>query len=359
MKVAILCIGAMAFLLADTSGQGTFDIKCGVEELKEEVLTMSDTLEGKFDTLDGKIDTLNGKIDTMDVKIDTLDVKIDTLDGKNDTLDGKIMMARLTIWMARLIFWMASLTLRMVGLTLWMARLTVWMARLTLRMERLTFWMSRLTLWRGRSVLWRERWTMWKGKLDDLKQLLHNVIANQGPQWVVIQRRGQFGNPADFFAKSMADYKTGFGNVDKDFWLGLAELARQTKDGKWEMQVDLVDYAGKAYRGDYHKFRVGAGPRYELVVGEYDSSKSTMGKDVFIVHNKMAFSTKDVDQDTKSDGSCSNKYGHGGWWYQACVFININGENTGNDNYASKGMRVNAGGQVMMKESKMKMKKIM
>eukprot|EP00092_Neocalanus_flemingeri_P045309 GFUD01050552.1.p1 GENE.GFUD01050552.1~~GFUD01050552.1.p1 ORF type:complete len:232 (-),score=90.95 GFUD01050552.1:101-775(-) len=202
-----------------------------------------------------------------------------------------------------------------------------------------------------------------EGKLDDLKQLLQIVIANTGPQWVVIQRRGQFGNPANFFAKSMADYKTGFGNVDKEFWLGLDELARLTKDGKWEMQVDLVDYAGNTYRGVYHKFRVGAGPRYELEVGEYDSSKSTMGNDVFSYHNKMAFSTKDVDQDTWPN-DCSNNYGgQGGWWYKSCSNININGENTGNDKDDAKGMRVHWIGKgkqhVMMKETEMKMKKIM
>eukprot|EP00092_Neocalanus_flemingeri_P040064 GFUD01043637.1.p1 GENE.GFUD01043637.1~~GFUD01043637.1.p1 ORF type:complete len:222 (+),score=77.78 GFUD01043637.1:115-780(+) len=179
-------------------------------------------------------------------------------------------------------------------------------------------------------------------------------------QWITIQRRRQFENPANFFAKSMNDYKTGFGNVNRDFWLGLDELARLTKDGKWEMQVDLVDYAGKTYRGVYHKFRVGAGPRYELEVGEYDSSKSTMGKDVFREHNKMAFSTKDVDQDTNS-GDCSNMFGHGGWWYQLCHSININGENTGNDKVDYEGMVLNtAGGQyVMMKETEMKMKKKM
>eukprot|EP00092_Neocalanus_flemingeri_P045307 GFUD01050550.1.p1 GENE.GFUD01050550.1~~GFUD01050550.1.p1 ORF type:complete len:231 (-),score=92.98 GFUD01050550.1:79-750(-) len=199
-----------------------------------------------------------------------------------------------------------------------------------------------------------------EGKLDDLKQLLQIVIANTGPQWVVIQRRGQFGNPANFFAKSMADYKTGFGNVDKEFWLGLDELARLTKDGKWEMQVDLVDYAGNTYRGVYHKFRVGAGPRYELEVGEYDSSKSTMGFDVFSGNNKMAFSTKDVDQDTKP-GDCSNQYGHGGWWYDACTNININGQDTGNNKADHEGMAAwnvgKTGHWVMMKETEMKMKK--
>eukprot|EP00092_Neocalanus_flemingeri_P103558 GFUD01132542.1.p1 GENE.GFUD01132542.1~~GFUD01132542.1.p1 ORF type:complete len:281 (+),score=100.20 GFUD01132542.1:140-982(+) len=198
-------------------------------------------------------------------------------------------------------------------------------------------------------------------KMDDLKLLLEKVVTNTAPQWITIQRRGQFGKAANFFAKSMDDYKTGFGNTTGDFWLGLDELARLTKDGKWEMQVDLVDYADKTYSGVYHKFRVGAGPRYELEVGQYDSSKSTMGDDVFSYHNKMAFSTKDVDQDIHS-GDCSNTHGgHGGWWYQECHHININGENTGNDKKDYTGMTVHTGGgwYVMIKETEMKMVKIM
>lgn len=36
----------------------------------------------------------------------------------------------------------------------------------------------------------------------------------------VIQRRGDFGNPKDYFFREWASYKTGFGNIDEDFWLG-------------------------------------------------------------------------------------------------------------------------------------------
>eukprot|EP00092_Neocalanus_flemingeri_P013055 GFUD01014069.1.p1 GENE.GFUD01014069.1~~GFUD01014069.1.p1 ORF type:complete len:303 (+),score=112.10 GFUD01014069.1:87-911(+) len=274
----------MAYLLTDTTGQETFEYKCGVEELQEEVLTRMDALQAENNELQEKIETMEGTLMSVEEKVDNLE-----------------------------------------------------------------------------------------GKLEYLTQLLEKVIAHytvkpaplvdeqknsSGPQWIGIQRRGQFGNPTNFFARSMDEYKIGFGNMTGEFWLGLDELARLTKDGKWEMQVDLVDYAGKTYTGIYHKFRVGAGPRYELEVGEYDSSKSTMGFDVFRENNKMAFSTKDVDQDTKS-GDCSNKYGQGGWWYSACYDININGQNTGNAKVDNKGMAVYPGQNVMMKETEMKMKKKM
>ena len=180
-------------------------------------------------------------------------------------------------------------------------------------------------------------------------------------KWILVQKRGQNGNPRDFFAKSMAKYRTGFGAEERDFWLGLDSLASLTRDAKFEMKTTLVDFAGKEYLGIYHNFSVGDGPRYTLHVGEYDKDLSNFGQDVFSVHNQMSFSTKDVDQDRNSGGSCSNKYGNGGWWYEDCSQININGENAGDKTFDWKLMRarVGEGGQsVMFKETEIKIRKV-
>ena len=40
-------------------------------------------------------------------------------------------------------------------------------------------------------------------------------------QWVQIQQRGQFDNPVDYFSRSIEEYVKGFGDVTKEFWLGL------------------------------------------------------------------------------------------------------------------------------------------
>ncbi|GIY35190.1 hypothetical protein CDAR_484641, partial [Caerostris darwini] len=37
--------------------------------------------------------------------------------------------------------------------------------------------------------------------------------------WTVIQRRGNFHRPDYFFFKEWESYKTGFGDIDEDFWL--------------------------------------------------------------------------------------------------------------------------------------------
>ena len=42
-----------------------------------------------------------------------------------------------------------------------------------------------------------------------------------GGGWTVIQRRGDFGNPPDFFLRNWTEYRNGFGRPDRELWLGL------------------------------------------------------------------------------------------------------------------------------------------
>jgi hypothetical protein len=37
----------------------------------------------------------------------------------------------------------------------------------------------------------------------------------EGGGWTVLQRRGDYDSPADFFFKNWTDYKGGFGNPNK------------------------------------------------------------------------------------------------------------------------------------------------
>ncbi|GBN98126.1 hypothetical protein AVEN_32423-1, partial [Araneus ventricosus] len=38
--------------------------------------------------------------------------------------------------------------------------------------------------------------------------------------WTVLQRRGNFSRPNDYFFQDWASYKNGFGDIEKDFWIG-------------------------------------------------------------------------------------------------------------------------------------------
>merc|ERR1712130_730113 len=105
----------------------------------------------------------------------------------------------------------------------------------------------------------------------------------QPGEWVLIQSRSQNGNPVDMFAKSWNEYVDGFSAGDES-WIGLDTIHHLTTDGRWE-----------------------------LTVGDYDYSTSTLG-DGLKYHSGAAFSTPDMDQDN-SAGNCAHRFGEGGWWF--------------------------------------------
>ena len=57
----------------------------------------------------------------------------------------------------------------------------------------------------------------------------------------MIQQRGPHGNPEDYFARSMADYVRGFGDPNKEFWLGLDKLRQLTEEGA-KLRIELETF---------------------------------------------------------------------------------------------------------------------
>ena len=49
-------------------------------------------------------------------------------------------------------------------------------------------------------------------------------MRNYGGGWTVIQRRGDFGNDENYFSRNQSEYKNGFGEPKKEFWIGLEAL---------------------------------------------------------------------------------------------------------------------------------------
>jgi len=148
-------------------------------------------------------------------------------------------------------------------------------------------------------------------------------------EWTLIQKRGQFGNPKDFFStKLWDDYVTGFGEPEKEFWLGLAAISELTKSGNWELRVDLVDFEGHNYTAFYSEFQVKEEPLYRLNIAGFDTDLSSV-QDSLAYSNGMAFTTRDNDNDLWSDGNCATHL-LGAWWYNHCHMSNLNGFNYNN-----------------------------
>eukprot|EP00095_Tigriopus_kingsejongensis_P011656 maker-scaffold573_size133556-snap-gene-0.13 protein:Tk11656 transcript:maker-scaffold573_size133556-snap-gene-0.13-mRNA-1 annotation:"hypothetical protein DAPPUDRAFT_195986" len=153
-------------------------------------------------------------------------------------------------------------------------------------------------------------------------------LETEGGGWMVFQVRDDV-EPRENFMRGWEDYKVGFGDFDREFWLGNILIWAMTNIDNYtsyELAIDLEDWSGNQRFARYRSFRLG---------DEADSFKmyhqnlfyGNAGDSLFS-HNGMAFSTFDVDNDQRdgefSERSCARLY-KGGWWYGNCHDSNLNG----------------------------------
>ncbi|CAH1108635.1 unnamed protein product [Psylliodes chrysocephalus] len=144
-------------------------------------------------------------------------------------------------------------------------------------------------------------------------------MVTKGGGWTVIQKR--FDGSEDFF-REWRDYKFGFGNLNREFWIGLENIYQITGFQVSELLVEITDRDKiKAY-ANYKRF--GIGPEtdgYPLNI--LDGFSGDAG-DSLKYHLASKFSTKDMDQDNHVS-NCAQAY-LGGWWYKDCHVSNLNGK---------------------------------
>ncbi|XP_020280649.1 uncharacterized protein LOC109853192 isoform X2 [Pseudomyrmex gracilis] len=73
-----------------------------------------------------------------------------------------------------------------------------------------------------------------------LKVYCEQEIADGG--WTIIQRRDDFGDPRENFNRDWADYKNGFGDPAKEFWLGNENIYMLTNNEDYMLRVELEDF---------------------------------------------------------------------------------------------------------------------
>lgn len=142
-------------------------------------------------------------------------------------------------------------------------------------------------------------------------------MTTDGGGWTVIQKRvdGSTG-----FYKTWKEYREGFGNASRNYWIGNDVIHQLTKDRPATLRVDLQRFSGEKGHAEYSKFAVGdENSKYKLTVSGYSGNIG----DKFSYHDQMMFSTKGHDNDKHGD-SCAQLY-HGGWWYRSCHGVNLNG----------------------------------
>ncbi|XP_063402248.1 fibrinogen-like protein 1 [Mytilus trossulus] len=140
-------------------------------------------------------------------------------------------------------------------------------------------------------------------------------MSTDGGGWTVIQRRI---DGTTNFDRIWVEYREGFGDPKKEYWLGNKYLNILTTNGKYELRIDLTDTNNKMTYAVYKTFSVGdENSQYKLTSEGYSGTAG----DAMKRNNGMKFSTKDRDNDTHRS-SCASVYG--AWWYWSCSFSELN-----------------------------------
>ncbi|KAH9525858.1 hypothetical protein Btru_002571 [Bulinus truncatus] len=139
-----------------------------------------------------------------------------------------------------------------------------------------------------------------------------------GGGWIVIQRR--VNKDTDFY-NHWARYKSGFGTVCNDYWIGNKYIQRITNSGIYELRIDML-YQNQDYYAQYKDFYVDDEDRnYTLHLSGFFG---TARKDDLAEHNGKPFSTPERDND-QSVRNCAREF-NTGWWYASCHSANLNGQ---------------------------------
>ncbi|TKS74254.1 Angiopoietin-related protein 3 [Collichthys lucidus] len=133
----------------------------------------------------------------------------------------------------------------------------------------------------------------------------------------VIQRR--VDGSVDF-DQTLNKYEKGFGDLEKDFWLGLKKIHSLTQQGVYIMRIDLEDWKEEKHWVEYRFSLEGPSMDYTLHVSHFSGDLP----DAMANNTGRRFSTKDSKNDNHRNSNCARSY-TGGWWFNGCGETNLNG----------------------------------
>ncbi|XP_070069081.1 techylectin-5B-like isoform X4 [Drosophila takahashii] len=135
--------------------------------------------------------------------------------------------------------------------------------------------------------------------------------------WTVIQRRDDFGDPRENFNRDWSDYKNGFGEPSKDFWLGNENIYMLTNNEEYSLRVELEDFEGNKRYAHYSHFKIHSeADYYKLEIDGYEGNAGDSLNDPWYGSNNSPFSTYNKDND-RSSLNCASML-KGGWWWKSC-----------------------------------------
>ncbi|XP_068222643.1 fibroleukin-like isoform X1 [Palaemon carinicauda] len=155
-----------------------------------------------------------------------------------------------------------------------------------------------------------------------------------GGGWTVMVARRKMTRHI-LFNRTWHDYEVGFGDPDKEYWIGLKALHALTDGRPHQLRADMEDWEGNTAWASYSFFSV-AGPedKYRVKVTGYTGTAG----DSLRHSNMQMFSTLDRDNDQENcggkanctsifpGGSCTKGRGGGGWWWGRCACAQPTGQ---------------------------------
>uniref|UniRef100_A0A8D0L8A8 Fibrinogen like 2 n=1 Tax=Sphenodon punctatus TaxID=8508 RepID=A0A8D0L8A8_SPHPU len=149
-------------------------------------------------------------------------------------------------------------------------------------------------------------------------------MESMGGGWTVLQNR-QDGSTS--FNRTWNDYKNGFGNLSREFWLGNDKIHLLNKSRDMQLRIELEDFNGLREYAKYEQFYVANEYlRYRLSVSSYTGTAGdALHFNKNYNHDQKFFTTPDKDNDRYSSGNCGAYYSSG-WWFDACLSANLNGK---------------------------------
>ncbi|GIY07780.1 techylectin-5A [Caerostris darwini] len=140
-------------------------------------------------------------------------------------------------------------------------------------------------------------------------------MDTDGGGWTVIQRRAYYPG-MKYFNLGWSFYKRGFGNLEKQFWLGNDNIYTMTNQEPCEIRFDLEDHKGERRFAVYKHFRIDDESRnYTLHIKGYGGNAG----DGMKFHDGQRFAT--IDRDHLRGASVLQ----GAWWIYEWAYVHLNG----------------------------------
>ena len=127
------------------------------------------------------------------------------------------------------------------------------------------------------------------------------------------------------FNRNWEDYRTGFGNLTGEFWLGNDNIHRLAATPV-SFRVEFHKVGNKLF-AKYENFVVaGADDKYRWNMDSYSGTLfNAIYGGAYTAHRLtgIQFSTSDQDNDGNAGGNCAG-LGSNAWWFNRCALANLN-----------------------------------